>query len=53
MSILGDSVGVQGLCVCRVVEGREMFSLFWSLNCLFANGNIFLFQSETMGEVMF
>lgn len=49
--MLGDSFGVQG--VCRVGEERELFSLVWSLNYSFANGDVFLFQNETMGEVTF
>ena len=32
------------MCVCRLGEGREMFSLVWPFNCSFANGDIFLFQ---------
>lgn len=39
--------------MCRLGEGREMFSLVWPFNCSFANGDIFLFQNETMGEVTF
>ena len=34
-------------------RGEKCFSLFWSLNCPFANGDIFFIQKETMDEVTY